>query len=61
MTTRHDAALAPWAGISFELDGVGTVLLPSIPHMLFDPKQARKSIEKDGNVRMPNAASRHQQ
>jgi len=58
MTTRHDAALAPWAGISFEIDGVGTVLLPSTSHVLFDPEQARKSIEKQRNVRMLNAASR---
>ena len=37
--------------ITFELDGVGTVLLPSIPHMLIEPEQARKSIKSDRNIR----------
>jgi hypothetical protein len=35
--------------ITFEIDGA-TVLLASI-HMLFDPEKARKSIEKDRNIR----------
>ena len=36
--------------ITFELDGA-TIFLPSIPHVLFDPKKARKSIESDRNIR----------
>jgi hypothetical protein len=35
---------------TFEIDGA-TVHLPSIPHILFDPEKARKSIESDRKVR----------
>ena len=37
--------------ITFEIDGAGTVILPRIPHVVFDPEQTRKSNEKDRNVR----------
>jgi hypothetical protein len=35
---------------TFEMDGA-LVALPRNPPVLFDPEQARKSIEKDRNLR----------
>jgi hypothetical protein len=46
--------------ITFEIDGA-LAMLPETSHVLFDPEQARKSIEKHRSVRMLNAASRQQQ
>ena len=37
--------------ITFEIDGVGLVMLPETHHMLFDPEQAREFIKKDRKVR----------
>jgi hypothetical protein len=44
--------------VTFGIDGA-LVMLPETSHVLFDPEQARQSIEKDRNVL--NAAARQQQ
>jgi hypothetical protein len=37
--------------ISFEIDGVGLVMLPETHHVVFEPEEARKLIKSDRKVR----------
>jgi hypothetical protein len=37
--------------ITFEIDGVGLVILPEADHVVFEPEKARKMIKSDRRVR----------